>query len=94
MRNFIGQDRINRQRSFGQRKISELSSYYKQSKIGEQVVSINSSEDVEKAIALLEEPHTDVLAIYNTNEEFIGYIDQTSLLKAVLDKEVGESSYD
>ncbi len=57
-------------------------------------MSINSSEDVEKAIALLEEPHTDVLAIYNTNEEFIGYIDQTSLLKAVLDKEVGESSYD
>ncbi|MGB5945874.1 ABC transporter ATP-binding protein [Paenisporosarcina sp.] len=93
VRDFIGQDRINRQRSFGQRKISELSSYYKQAKIGEQVVSINSSEDVEEAIALLEQPHTDVLAIY-TNEEFVGYIDQSSILKAVLAKEVGASSYD
>ncbi|MGB2992193.1 MAG: glycine/betaine ABC transporter ATP-binding protein, partial [Paenisporosarcina sp.] len=93
VRDFIGQDRINRQRSFGQRKISELSSYFKQAKIGEQVVSINSSEDVEQAIALLEQPHTDVLAIY-TNEEFVGYIDQSSILKAVLAKEVGASSYD
>jgi osmoprotectant transport system ATP-binding protein len=93
VRNFIGQDRINRQRTFGQRKISELSSYYIQAKIGEQVVSVNSSEDVEKAIALLEQPHTDVLAVY-TDEEFVGYIDQTSLLKAVVAKEEGESSYD
>ena len=93
VRDFIGQDRINRQRSFGQRKISELSPYYKQAKISEQVVSINSSEDVEQAIALLEQPNTEVLAIY-TNEEFVGYIDQTSLLKAVLAKEVGASSYD
>ncbi|HSO57551.1 MAG TPA: betaine/proline/choline family ABC transporter ATP-binding protein [Paenisporosarcina sp.] len=93
VRNFIGQDRINRQRSFGQRKISELASYYKQVKIGEQVVTINSSEDVEQAIALLEQTNTDVLAIY-TNEEFVGYLDQSSLLKAVLAKEVGASSYD
>jgi osmoprotectant transport system ATP-binding protein len=93
VRDFIGQDRINRQRSFGQRKISELAPYYKQAKISEQVVSINSSEDVEQAIALLEQPNTEVLAIY-TNDEFVGYIDQTSLLKAVLAKEVGASSYE
>jgi osmoprotectant transport system ATP-binding protein len=93
VRNFIGQERINRQRTFGQRKISELSAYFIQVKISEQVVSINSSEDVEKAIALLEEPLTDVLAIY-TDEEFVGYIDQTSLLKAVIAKEEGVSSYD
>jgi osmoprotectant transport system ATP-binding protein len=93
VRNFIGQERINRQRTFGQRKISELSAYFIQVKISEQVVSINSSEDVEKAIALLEGPLTDVLAIY-TDEEFVGYIDQTSLLKAVIAKEEGVSSYD
>jgi osmoprotectant transport system ATP-binding protein len=93
VRNFIGQERINRQRTFGQRKISELSAYFTQAKISEQVVSIKSSEDVERAIALLEEPLTDVLAIY-TDEEFVGYIDQTSLLKAVLAKEEGVSSYD
>jgi osmoprotectant transport system ATP-binding protein len=93
VRNFIGQERINRQRTFGQRKISELSAYFIQAKISEQVVSIKSSEDIEKAIALLEEPLTDVLAIY-TDEEFVGYIDQTSILKAVIAKEEGVSSYD
>ncbi|MFC6041331.1 ABC transporter ATP-binding protein [Paenisporosarcina macmurdoensis] len=93
VRNFIGQERINRQRTFGQRKISELSAYFTQAKISEQVVLIKSSEDVERAIALLEAPQTDVLAIY-TDEEFVGYIDQTSLLKAVLAKEEGVSSYD
>lgn len=93
VRNFIGQERINRQRTFGQRKISELSAYFTQAKISEQVVSISSSEDVEKVIALLEEPLTDVLAIY-TDEEFVGYIDQTSILKAVIAKEEGVSSYD
>lgn len=93
VRNFIGQERINRQRTFGQRKISELSAYFTQAKISEQVVSIKSSEDVERAIALLEEPLTDVLAIY-TDEEFVGYIDQTSILKAVIAKEEGVSSYD
>lgn len=93
VRNFIGQERINRQRTFGQRKISELSAYFTQAKISDQIVSIKSFEDVEKAIALLEEPLTDVLAIYK-DEEFVGYIDQTSLLKAVLAKEEGVSSYD
>lgn len=91
VRNFIGEERINRKRAFGKWKMSELSPYYMQSKIGEQIVSINSSEEVEQAIALLEQPHTDVLAIY-TDEEFVGYMDQSALLKAVLAKEVGASS--
>jgi osmoprotectant transport system ATP-binding protein len=91
VRNFIGEERINRKRSFGKWKMSELSPYYMQSKIGEQIVSINSSEEVEQAIALLEQPHTDVLAIYK-DEEFVGYMDQSALLKAVLAKEVGASS--
>ena len=91
VRNFIGEERINRKRAFGKWKMSELSPYYMQSKIGEQIVSINSSEEVEQAIALLEQPHTDVLAIYK-DEEFVGYMDQSALLKAVLAKEVGASS--
>ncbi|MCZ8536780.1 betaine/proline/choline family ABC transporter ATP-binding protein [Paenisporosarcina quisquiliarum] len=91
VRNFIGEERINRKRSFGKWKMSELSPYYMQSKIGEQIVSINSSEEVEQAIALLEQPHTDVLAVYK-DEEFVGYMDQSALLKAVLAKEVGASS--
>lgn len=93
VRNFIGQDRINRKRTFGQRKIGELSSFYVQAKMGEQVVSITSTEEVEQAIRLLEQPHTDVLAVY-TNEEFVGYLDQSSLLKAVVAKEEGAFVHD
>lgn len=93
VRNFIGQDRINRKRTFGQRKIGDLSSFYIQAKIGEQVATINSTEQVDQAITLLEQPHVDVLAVY-TNEEFVGYLDQSSLLKAVVAKEEGAIAYD
>ena len=93
VRNFIGQDRINRKRTFGKRKIRELSSYFLQSQIGEQVVSVNSTENVEVAITLLDQPHTDVLAVY-TNEELVGYITQSAILKAVVAKEEGASSHD
>lgn len=93
VRNFIGQDRINRKRTFGKRKIRELSSYFLQSKIGEQIVSVNSTENVEVAITLLDQPHTDVLAVY-TNEELVGYITQSAILKAVVAQEEGASSHD
>ena len=93
VRQFIGQERINRQRSFGKRKISELSSYFIQAKRGEQIVSVKTTEDVEKAIALLEQPNADVLAIYE-EDVFVGYLDQTSLLKAVLAKEEGAFVHD
>lgn len=93
VRDFIGQDRINRKRTFGKRKIRELSSYFLQSKIGEQIVSVNSTENVEVAITLLDQPHTDVLAVY-TNEELVGYITQSAILKAVVAKEEGASSHD
>ena len=93
VRNFIGQDRINRKRTFGKRKIRELSSYFLQSKIGEQIGSVNSTENVEVAITLLDQPHTDVLAVY-TNDELVGYITQSAILKAVVAKEEGASSHD
>jgi len=93
VRNFIGQDRINRKRTFGKRKIGELSSYFLHAKIGEQVVSVNSTENVEVAITLLEQPDTDILAVY-TNEELVGYINQSAILKAVVAKEEGASSHD
>ncbi len=93
VKNFIGQERINRKRSFGNRDIAELSAYYIQTKTSEQVVAISSKDDVATAIRLLEQPQTDVLAVY-ANEEFVGYIDQTSLLKAVVSKEEGVPSHD
>lgn len=93
VREFIGQDRINRKRKFGKRKIGELVSFFNLSKIGEKIISVNSTDDVEKAIRLLDQPGTDELEVY-TNEEIVGYINQAVLLKAVLDKEEGASSYD
>ena len=93
VRQFIGQERINRQRSFGERKIIELLPYFIQTKRGEQVLSVNASENVETAIIFLEQPNTDVLAIYK-EDEFVGYLDQSSLLKAVLAKEEGAFAHD
>ncbi|QBP39973.1 ABC transporter ATP-binding protein [Paenisporosarcina antarctica] len=93
VRNFIGQDRINRKRTFGKRKIRELSSYFLQSKISEQIVTVNSTENVEVAITLLDQPHTDVLAVY-TNDELVGYITQSAILNAVVAKEEGAPSHD
>ena len=93
VRQFIGQERINRQRSFGERKIIELLPYFIQTKRGEQVLSVNASENVETAIIFLEQPNTDVLAIYK-KDEFVGYLDQSSLLKAVLAKEEGAFAHD
>lgn len=92
VRDFIGLDRINRKRTFGKRKIGELSSYYIQSKISEQVVSVNSTENLEKAISLLDQSGTDILAVY-TNDDLVGYINQSALLKAVVAKEEGASSH-
>jgi len=93
VRQFIGQERINRQRSFGERKIIELLPYFIQTKRGEQVLSVSASENVETAIIFLEQPNTDVLAIYK-EDEFVGYLDQSSLLKAVLAKEEGAFAHD
>ena len=93
VRQFIGQERINRQRKFGERKFGELSSYFIQTNLGEHIVTVEDTEQVAKAIMLLEQPNTDVLAIYH-NKEFVGYINQSALLKAVLAKEEGASSHD
>ena len=93
VRQFIGQERINRQRKFGERKIGELSPYFIQTNLGKQIVAVEDTEQVAKAIMLLEQPNADVLAIYH-KEEFVGYINQSALLKAVLAKEEGASSHD
>lgn len=88
IRQFIGPERINRQRTFGQRKISELSAYFFQANTGQQIVSVNDTEEVSAAIELLAQPNTDVLAVYQ-GEDFVGYLNQSALLKAVIEKEEG-----
>lgn len=91
VRNFIGQERINRKRSFGHRRLHELSLYLTQAKTSQHVEKIASAENVETAISILEKPSVDVLAVYH-EEVFKGYLDQSSILKAVIAKEEGDTS--
>lgn len=93
VRSFIGEERINRKRSFGDRQLQELSAFFIQTKTSTDVANISSTERVEMAISMLEQPNVNVLAIYR-DEEFIGYLDQSSLLKAVIAKEEGDTSND
>lgn len=90
VREFIGQERINQKRSFGQQKLSELSLFYTQIKTTNSE-KINSEESVESAILMLEKPNVSALAVYQ-GEELIGYIDQSSILKAVIAREEGDTS--
>ncbi|WP_075619319.1 ABC transporter ATP-binding protein [Paenisporosarcina indica] len=93
VRQFIGLERINNKRSFGQYKLVELSAYFFQANTGQQIVSVNNSVNVSEAIELLGQPNADVLAVYD-DEQFVGYINQSALLKAVLAKEEGVSVHD
>jgi osmoprotectant transport system ATP-binding protein len=93
IRNFIGQERIDRQRAFGQRKLYELVGFFKQARTSEGIANISSTETIGTAISMLEQPHINLLAIHEI-DEFIGYIDQTSLLRAVIAKEEGGIIHD
>lgn len=90
VREFIGQDRINQKRSFGQQKLSELTLFYTQIKTTNSE-KIGSEETVESAIRMLEKPNVSSLAVYQ-GEELIGYVDQSSILKAVIAREEGDTS--
>ena len=93
VRDFIGQERINRQRTFAQRKIHELTSFFSQARTSEQIAEVSSTDSIETAISMLEKPHVNLLAIRH-KDEFVGYIDQTSLLRAVIAKEEGGNHAD
>ncbi len=91
VRDFIGQERINQKRSFAQQKLHELSLYFTQPKTNTTSEKISSDENVELAISMLEKPNISALAVYQ-GEELMGYIDQSSILKAVIAREEGDTS--
>ncbi|MET0785829.1 MAG: betaine/proline/choline family ABC transporter ATP-binding protein [Paenisporosarcina sp.] len=93
VRNFIGQERIDRQRTFGQLKLQELSSFFTQARTSEEIANISSTDSIETAIYMLEQPNVNLLAIHYM-DNFIGYIDQTSLLRAFIAKEEGGINHD
>ncbi len=88
VRDFIGQERIDRQRTFAQRKLQELANFFSHEKTNEHIEEISSNDSIKTAITMLEKPTVNLLAIHH-EDKFVGYIDQTSLLRAVIAKEEG-----
>ncbi|MFD1927633.1 ABC transporter ATP-binding protein [Sporosarcina siberiensis] len=80
VRDFIGIDRIARQRDFGQQKLSEFVHYYDQSWDG-LANEVNGSITVSEAIALLDEAPNHRLAV-KKDGQILGYIGHHSLLQA------------
>jgi len=91
VRDFIGQERINLKRSFGKQKLQELSLFFSQTKTNPTSEKISSEENVELAVSMLEKSHVNTLAVYQ-GEEFIGYLNQSAILKAVISQGEGGTS--
>lgn len=82
VRDFIGQDRITRQRDFGQRKLGEFKRYFDKVWNGE-VHNIGTDFTVTEAIVVLDENPESRLAV-KENGEVIGYVGHHSLLQAAI----------
>ena len=91
VRDFIGQERINQKRSFGQQKLYELSLFFTQTKTNTTTEKIAAEKSVALAISMLENPNVSALAVYD-GEELMGYLDQSAILKAVIAREEGDTS--
>ena len=85
VKNFIGIERINRKRSVGKREIQEFIHFFEQEKQSP-CIEVDASLLLEEAIALLEEGRENCLVV-KKNEEKLGYVNQSVLLRVLLAKE-------
>ena len=85
VKNFIGIERINRKQSFGKRALQDLASFFEKEKESYDL-EVDASMLVEEAIALLENESTKRLLV-KRNNEVLGFVDQSILLRAILAKE-------
>lgn len=85
VKNFIGIERINRKQSFGKRALQDLASLLEKEKESYDL-EVDASMLVEEAIALLENESTKRLLVMRNNE-LLGFVDQSILLRAILAKE-------
>lgn len=85
VKNFIGIERINRKQSFGKRALQDLASLLEKEKESYDL-EVDASMLVEEAIALLENESTKRLLVMRNNE-VLGFVDQSILLRAILAKE-------
>ena len=84
--NFIGNERINRKKSVGKRKLQDFASFF-DTEWESHYLEVDASMLVEEAIALLENESTKGLLIKGNND-VLGFVNQTILLRAMLAKEV------
>lgn len=87
VRNFIGSERIARQRTFGEKKLKEFTGLFELEWTGD-ALKISSSATVEEAVNELEASLHSRLAVVE-DERIIGYATEHELLKAALRKEEG-----
>lgn len=85
VKNFIGVQRINRNRTVGKREIQDFIQFFEQDK-HTPCLEVEATILVEEAIALLENEGTKCLAVKREREE-LGFVTQSVLLRAILEKE-------
>lgn len=83
VRDFIGQDRIARQRNFSQRKIGEFVEFY-DSKCQGSEIEVQQDITVREAVEVLDSNPGTRLAV-RRDGQVVGYIGQHSLLQAAMD---------
>lgn len=87
VRNFIGIERINQKRTFGERKLVEFLNLFTTNWTGE-FEEILAEATFEKAFERLDNSPHDYLAIID-NDQIVAYANDRDLLKAALVKETG-----
>lgn len=90
VRDFIGQDRIAKQRDFGQRQLAEFVQFFDETWDGD-AGTIHSTSTIQEAIHLLETNSGERLAVMD-DTGMIGYIGHHSLLQASMKDREGERS--
>lgn len=85
IKNFIGLDRINRQRPLGSRELQDFIPYFEENVHGT-YEEVDAKMALEEAIFLLEKNNSRCLRVTNKGAH-LGYITQASLLRALLGKE-------
>ncbi len=87
VRSFIGVERINQKRTFGEKKLVEFLDLFTGEWIGD-AEKISSDATIENAFLQLDQSDQDYLAIVK-DEQVIAYANDRDLLKAALAKETG-----
>lgn len=87
VRNFIGTERIERQRVFGEKKLKEFTGLFTLEWSGD-AQKISSGASIEEAVHELEKSQHSRLAVVD-EDRVIGYVSEHDLLRAALRKEEG-----